>query len=92
MDLSIRGAAYENRLVKYAARGFAIAVAELEKPRIEKRNIEVKTSLEGGWGGQSFCGDGFSWDKWESSNGTLLHILVSTPPLRARVLVPMHTP
>lgn len=63
-------------LPSLASRWFAISVPELDKSRIDSKNIAVKVSSEGGWGGTNFVGDGFSWSKWEDSRGSLLRILV----------------
>ena len=75
VDLSLRGGAYENRLIKYAARGFMIGVPGLEPSKVDSVNTNVaykKTS----WGGIDFTGDGFSYTKWEESGKKLLRILL----------------
>ena len=75
VDLSLRGAAYENRLIKYAQRGFMIGVPGLDKAKIDQANIKVRqTRSKYGW--HDFEGDGFSWSKWQGSKGTLLRILL----------------
>ena len=62
VNLMLRGAAYENRLVKYAQRGFGIVVPGLNKGEIDGENLAVKMG-KSSWGGNSFVGSGFSWDK-----------------------------
>jgi hypothetical protein len=76
VNLSLRGSAYENRLVKYAQRGFAIGVPGLDKSKINFENVRVRLerSSWGGW--NDFSGDGFSWGKWEDSKCSLLRILL----------------
>ena len=75
VNLQLRGAAYENRLVKYASRGFAVGIPLLDKTKIDRGNIAVKLG-KSSWGGADFVGSGFSWSKWESSSGTLLRVLL----------------
>jgi hypothetical protein len=76
VNLTLRGSAYENRLVKYAQRGFAIGVPELDKTKINNENVRVRIgrSSYGGW--NDYVGEGFSWHKWEASKCTLLRILL----------------
>ena len=68
MNLSIRGEAYENRLLKYATRGFGIGVPEL------KANLSL---IDGAWvripvetsdygGDKTMDGDG--WTRWAGSS------------------------
>jgi hypothetical protein len=82
VDLSLRGAAYENRLVKYASRGFAIGVPGLERHRIDAKNLAAVKTKSSTWGVE-YTGAGFSYSKWQESGGSLLRILLMEQIARA---------
>lgn len=64
INLEIRGQCYENRLLKYAQRGFAIKVPELRNITLDSEYLSFK--LEEGWSGhETMTGDG--WSKWSES-------------------------
>jgi hypothetical protein len=63
VDLSIRGDAYENRLLKYAERGFAIAVPGLLKDKIDTEFISL-VQEESRWNKGYLEYNGAAWSKW----------------------------
>ena len=77
VDLTLRGAAYEHRLTKYATRGFAVGVPGLDKSDIIDANYFKVKSEANSWGGTSFVGDGWSWNKWQECTGTLERLLLN---------------
>ena len=89
VNLGIRGEAYENRLLKYATRGFGIGVPEL------KANLSL---IDGGWvripiettgfsGEKTMDGDG--WSRWAGSSN-LTRLLIAD--YLAAKLVILETP
>ena len=89
VNLNIRGDAYENRLLKYATRGFGIGVPGLK---------QVLSSVDGNWTRPeiSACGfrgeitlDGDGWERWASS-ANLTRLLIARH--LAKKLVVIETP
>jgi hypothetical protein len=67
VNLSIRGEAYENRLLKYATRGFGIGVPELKAnlSLIDGAWVRIPLDTTGCSGEKTMDGDG--WARWAGS-------------------------
>lgn len=65
INLSIRGAAYEYRLLKYAERGFGVGVPGLEAERLDREHLAIEMHAD------KYCvrPDNESSRKWQEAEG-----------------------
>jgi hypothetical protein len=75
MNLDIRSANTEARLIKYATRGFALRVKGLDRGLIDRDYLQFKRTKDRyNDGGFTYMEDG-GWDKWADASGLLRLLL-----------------
>jgi hypothetical protein len=65
VDLALRGDAFESRLIKYAERGFALAVPGLDLKMIDKKYLKLEQE-KSSWG-DYYTFKTADWEKWGRS-------------------------
>ncbi|KAI9024784.1 hypothetical protein DFJ74DRAFT_56354 [Hyaloraphidium curvatum] len=74
VDLSIRGTAYESRLLKYAERGFAVAIPGLDLSMVDKGHLVLKREPTY-WNKDEDALTSDSWDRWTEAENLLRLLL-----------------
>ncbi|KAJ1621777.1 hypothetical protein T492DRAFT_846789 [Pavlovales sp. CCMP2436] len=67
IDLTIRDEAYESRLLKYAERGFAIGVPQLQRCKVARDNLKLELGI-GWYGGEEESPTSASYEKYQNAH------------------------
>lgn len=64
-DLSLRGDAFESRLIKYAERGFALSIPGLDLKKVDRKYLKLEQE-KSSWGDYMTFKTN-DWEKWGES-------------------------